>query len=163
MKSSLIVFSVLLLLSSARLFAQNEPEYANFYTGKAGPSTKGIDWVQAITVSSPAYGSDIKGDVTVHFKAPGMTWVEARCWQQPTTEDSSNWGHDVVVAHSIPLQAGGEGSFVFPAGQFPHGPITLRIYAKGDGKKQHTFARFFHQVIRPRQVLVPLFFVEPVK
>ena len=111
------------------------PEYADFYTGQSETSSKGIDWVQAISVSSPAYCSDIKGDVTVNFTAPGLTRAEALCWQQPTSENTSVWGHDAIVA-SIAIDASGNGSFIFHADQFPNGPIMLRIHAKDEGKKQ---------------------------
>jgi hypothetical protein len=112
------------------------PEYPDFYTGESGTSSKGIDFVQSIAVSAPAYCSDIKGDVTVTFRAPGMTNVKALCWQQPTTDKPSPWGHDAEVNPDIKLDADGNGSFVFHADQFPNGPITLRIHAKDDGKKQ---------------------------
>jgi len=110
-------------------------EYADFYTGENDTRSKGVDWVQAIKVSSPAYCSEIKGDVTVNFTAPGMTKVKVLCWQQPTPENSSPWGHDVEVANLTPDMAG-NGSFVFHADKFPNGPLILRIHAKDDGKKQ---------------------------
>jgi len=112
------------------------PEYPDFYTGESGASTKGIDFVQSIAVSAPAYCSAIKGDVTVTFKAPGMTLARARCWQQPTAASPNAWGHDAEVATDTKLDADGNGSFVFHADQFPSGPITLRIHAKDNGKKQ---------------------------
>lgn len=111
-------------------------EYEDFYTAEKGAGPAGIDFVQAIAVTKPDYCSEIKGDVNVTFKAPGMTKVEALCWQQPTTSNSSPWGHDVKVASAIKLDADGNGSFVFHADQFPNGPITIRIHAKDNGKKQ---------------------------
>ena len=111
-------------------------EYADFYTGQSGSTIKGIDWQQVIAVSAPAYCSDIKGDVTVTFAAPGMTHVKAFCWQQPTPDNSSPWGHDVDLAPNVQLDAAGNGTFVFHADQFPNGPIMIRIQAKDDGKKQ---------------------------
>jgi hypothetical protein len=135
-------FCLLALTASALAQGGNTPdtkssnaEYADFYTGQSGSTQKGIQWVQAISVSQPAYCSNIKGDTTVSFTAPGMTKAEALCWQQPTAADPSAWGHDVVVA-SIPLDPSGAGSFVFHADQFPNGPIMLRIHAKDEGKKQ---------------------------
>ncbi len=130
-----VLYGSILVLSSAFSHA-DEPEYADFYTGKDGTSNKGIDWVQAIKVSSPAYCSDIKGDVTVNFSAPGMTKVEVLCWQQPTPDNSDPFGHDTVVASNVQLDPDGNGSFVFHADQFPNGPIMLRIHAKDDAKKQ---------------------------
>ena len=97
---------------------------------------KVADFVQAISVSAPAYGSDIQGNVTVTFKAPGMTQAKALCWQQPTKDKPSPWGHDAEVAPDFKLDANGNGSFVFHADQFPNGPVTLRIYAIDNGNKQ---------------------------
>lgn len=114
-------------------------EYANFNHGDTTPGDKGIEWVQAINVTAPAPCSEVKGNVTVTFQAPGMTNAKASCWQQPTTVNPSPWGHDVDAAPDIKLDAGGNGSFVFPAEQFPNGPLTLRIYAKDSGKKQDVF------------------------
>ena len=114
-----------------------DPPQSDFYASylfdaKKPPTT----WVQAISVSSPAYCSAIKGDVTVKFKAPGMTRVKANCWQQPTKDQPDPWGHEADLAPDLKLDAGGNGSFVFHADQFPNGPLNLRIYAKDDGNKQ---------------------------
>jgi hypothetical protein len=117
-------------------FADDNPEYPDFYSGKNSGGDKNIDWVQSIAVSSPAYGANIKGDVTVNFSAPGMTKVKVLCWQQPDFGSSDEWGHDAEVASDLTLDDSGKGSFVFHADQFPNGPITVRIYAKDNGKKQ---------------------------
>ncbi|GEM_PF-2621094 len=132
--------TLLFALSSTALMSQDAPkpantEYPDFYTGENAKSLKGIDFVQSIDVKSPAYCSEIKGDVTVTFKAPGMTEVKAMCWQQPTKEDPNTWGHDANLAPDLKLDAEGNGSFVFHADQFPNGPITIRIYTK-NAKKQ---------------------------
>jgi hypothetical protein len=111
-------------------------EYPNFNNGESNPKDPGIEWVQAIAVTAPAYGADVKGNVTVTFRAPGMTKAKALCWQQPTTAAPSPWGHDAEVAADISLDADGGGTFVFPADQFPGGPLTLRIHTRDDGKKQ---------------------------
>ena len=65
-----------------------------------------------------------------------MTIVKANCWQQPTTDQPSPWGHDAKLAPDLKLDAEGKGSFVFHAEQFPNGPINLRIYAKDSGTHQ---------------------------
>lgn len=110
--------------------------YLNFYTGKDTANDKGIDWVKSIAIFTPAYGSEVQGDVAVKFSAPGMTKAKAMCWQEPTTNNSDKWGHDETVVSDIKLDALGNGIFVFPADKYPNGPITLRIYAKDDTKKQ---------------------------
>ena len=133
--SLLLAGCIFVTLPGAPAWADN-PEYPDFYSGKNSAGDKNIDWVKSIAVSAPAYGSDIQGDVTVNFTAPGMTKVKALCWQQPDAGSSDTWGHDAVVAPDISLDSAGKGSFVFHADQFPNGPLNLRIYAKDDAKKQ---------------------------
>lgn len=121
------------LLSAENPKPINE-EYLDFNYGQA---TGGDEWVQAIRVTSPAYRSEIQGDVQVEFEASGMTVAKALCWQQPTNNDPNPWGHDVNLTNGhINLDASGRGSFMFPADQFPHGPITVRIHAQNDAGKQ---------------------------
>ena len=134
-----------LTLSPAGLFAQAATSpppalapadfYSTFYPEKAKPGIK-TEWAQSIAVSSPAYCSEVQGDVTVAFTAPGMTTVKAKCWQQPTPENPTPFGHDVELAPGLKLSDQGDGSFVFHAGKFPNGPINLRIYARDDTNKQ---------------------------
>ena len=50
------------------------------------------------------------------------------------------------LAPDLHLDAGGNGSFVFHANQFPNGPINLRIYAKGEGDRlDHCEIQLFNQ------------------
>ena len=65
-------------------------EYPEFYNGD---SEKGNDHVQSIKVLAPRLGSNVKGDVTIVFEAPGMSRALARCW---THGDA--WGRDAVLA-----------------------------------------------------------------
>lgn len=122
----------------ASLLAQQKPakneEYLEFNYGQ---KTGGDEWVQAIAVNSPAYRSTVKGDVAVEFTAPGMVIAKALCWRQPTAEQPGEWGHDVnLTPGGITLDDAGKGSFLFPADQFPHGPVTVRILAHdGAGKR----------------------------
>ncbi|MGI5869120.1 MAG: chitobiase/beta-hexosaminidase C-terminal domain-containing protein [Kiritimatiellia bacterium] len=125
-------------LAAAPLLAPAEPvvraseEYPDFY---AGDTTKGIDFVQSISVLAPAYCSNVKGDATVVFKAPGMTQARAFCWRQPTKEKPGEWGHDALLA-DIALGDDATGSFVFHADEFPNGPTTIRIQARDDKNHQ---------------------------
>jgi hypothetical protein len=122
----------------ASLLAQQKPgkneEYLEFNYGQ---KTGGDEWVQAIAVQRPAYRSSINGNVTVEFTAPGMVVARALCWRQPTAEQPNPWGHDVnLTPGGIALDDAGKGSFLFPADQFPHGPVTVRILAhNGAGKR----------------------------
>ena len=87
------------------------------------------EWVQSIRVQSPAYRADVSGDVTISFKAPGMKYANAMCWQQPTKANPNPWGHDVDLTPGGLILEGRSGSFVFPADKFPHGPVNIRIFA----------------------------------
>ncbi|MBQ9430376.1 MAG: chitobiase/beta-hexosaminidase C-terminal domain-containing protein [Kiritimatiellae bacterium] len=122
----------------AALCAMAEPskanaEYPDFYSGD---TTKGIDFVQSVKVLAPAYGSNVQGDVTVVFTAPGMRRAVARCWQQPTPEHPGSFGHDSVLA-DLELDAEtGRGLFVFHADDFPNGPVTVRIQTRDGGSRQ---------------------------
>jgi uncharacterized protein YozE (UPF0346 family) len=82
-----------------------------------------------ISVVSPEYCSDVKGDTHITIAAPGFKSVTAKCWKQ-----GGRFGSDSTVA-TIALDAKGNGSFNFPADAYPHGPITVRISGdKGAGK-----------------------------
>ena len=74
-----------------------------------------------VSVTAPAYCSDVQGDTTVTIVAPGLTSAEVKCWQA-----GPGFGADSTVT-SVTLDAAGKGSFVFPADKYPHGPLTVRI------------------------------------
>jgi hypothetical protein len=74
-----------------------------------------------VSVSSPAYGSNISGNTTVNIVAPGLTSAMVKSWLPGGT-----YGSDSTVAN-VTLDANGNGSFVFPAESYPHGPITVRV------------------------------------
>jgi hypothetical protein len=76
-----------------------------------------------VSVVSPDYGCDIQGDTPITLEAPGFKSVTVRCWKQ-----GGVFGSDSTVA-TVVLDAKGNGSFVFPANAYPHGPITYCIEA----------------------------------
>ena len=101
-----------------------------------GQDTGGHGWEKTIIVAQPAPRSELGGNVVVKFSAPGMTHASAHCWRQPTAENPSPWGHDVnLLPEGYRLDTAGNGSFVFKATDFPHGPANIRIYAH-DGKNK---------------------------
>jgi hypothetical protein len=114
--------------------AKRSDEYGGLNPGD--PPAAGSEWIQAIVIKSPELRSEVKGNVKVEFQAPGMTAARALCWQQPTREQPGPWGHDVNLDPNLMLDAQGNGSFIFPADKFPNGPITIRIVANNEAKKQ---------------------------
>jgi hypothetical protein len=108
--------------------------HAGFNPGR--PAAEGGEWVQAIVIRSPQLRAEVKGDVRVEFQAAGMTAARALCRQQPTATDPNPWGHEVILAPDLKLDADGNGSFVFPADEFPNGPLTVRLLARNDATKK---------------------------
>jgi hypothetical protein len=108
--------------------------YPDFNYGQnPGPGA----WVQSIVVTSPEYRAQVRGNVIIEFNALGMSAANAFCWRQPTGENPSRWGHDVsLTPHGLRLNAAGAASFVFPADDFPHGPVNVRILAHNDQGKR---------------------------
>jgi hypothetical protein len=74
-----------------------------------------------VDVLEPGYCSEVRGKTRISVVAPGFKRLTARCWKGGGT-----FGTDSVVA-AIPLDTKGNGSFVFPADDYPHGPITVRL------------------------------------
>ena len=110
-------------------------EYADqFNYGQA--SGKGQDWIQSIKVVSPAYRSVIKGTTTIVCSAPGMDKAEARCWHQPDKTEAGPWGYNAVVMPARDITGQQDFSFTFPADDFPHGPINIRIASRNAQGKQ---------------------------
>lgn len=142
-----LALTLLLAVISTGAMAQNQSTpvdpgmsladfLSTFYTDGAGGGQVQTMWLKSIDVTAPAYCSTIKGDTTVTFKAPGMTVAHALCWQQPTADNSSPWGHDADVAPDLKLDGSGNGTFVFHADQFPNGPLNLRIFARDTANHQ---------------------------
>ncbi len=135
---SLAVAALICQLAAGPLHGQADQKKAEVYTEyNYGQDRGGDNWVQSVMVSTPAYRAEVRGDVPVKFKAAGMTVAKAMCWQQPTDKEPGKWGHDEnLTPGGIPLDADGNGSFVFPADQFPNGPTNVRIFASNAADKQ---------------------------
>jgi beta-glucanase (GH16 family) len=74
-----------------------------------------------VSVVSPPYCSEIWGRTTISFVAPGLKTATIKCWKQ-----GPGFGTDSVIG-TVNLDMNGKGSVVFPADDYPHGPITVRI------------------------------------
>ena len=127
------IFVFLAAAVPAGVFEQAD-EYGGFNPGR--PAAPGTEWVQAIVIRRPELRSEVKGDVRVEFRAAGMTAGRVLCWRQPTPERPAPWGHDAKLAPDLKLDADGNGSFVFPADDFPNGPVTVRILVRNDQTKK---------------------------
>jgi hypothetical protein len=92
-----------------------------------------------IAVVSPEYCSDIKGDTRVRLSARGFTSVTAKCWKQ-----GEGFGTDSTVAE-VPLDETGKGSFDFPADQYPHGAVTVRISAEKGQLKDNCYLQLYNR------------------
>jgi hypothetical protein len=76
---------------------------------------------QLIGVTSPAYCSDIEGNTTINILAPTYASVDVFCWKQGVGHGANS------LVGTAYLNAEGVGSIIFPADEYPHGPITLKI------------------------------------
>jgi beta-glucanase (GH16 family) len=92
-----------------------------------------------ISVTSPAYGSEVKGDVRIALASPGFKEVTARCWKP-----GGRFGADSVVA-TVSLDAQGKGSFTFPGDRYPHGPVMVRISGQIGGYKDTCYLQLYNQ------------------
>ena len=92
-----------------------------------------------ISVVSPEYCSDVKGDTIITLAAPGFKSVTAKCWKQ-----GGRFGSDSTVA-TIALDAKGNGSFNFPADDYPHGPITVRISGENGSVKDNCYLQLYNK------------------
>jgi beta-glucanase (GH16 family) len=92
-----------------------------------------------IAVVSPEYCSDVQGDTAIAVAAPGFKSVTAKCWKQGT-----GFGADSTVA-IVALDEKGNGSFVFPANAYPHGPITVRVSGENGANKDNCYLQLYNK------------------
>lgn len=92
-----------------------------------------------VAVVSPAYCSDVRGETTIVLAAPGFKSVTAKCWKQ-----GEGFGSDSTVA-TVALDAKGNGSFVFPAEAYPHGPVTVRISGDNGAVKDNCYLQLYNK------------------
>ena len=92
-----------------------------------------------IAVVSPDYCSAVTGDTTVTVAAPGFKSLIVKCWKQ-----GDGLGSDSTVA-TVDLDATGNGSFVFPAKAYPHGPVTVRISGENGEAKDNCYLQLYNK------------------
>lgn len=140
----------------ARKFVNFEPVQARYIRLEATAATGGFasaaevfSWPSKLTVApadpgrisiaSPAYGGEIKGTTAIRITAPGVGKVAVTCWKQ-----GAGFGADAALG-TIALDADGNGSFDFPADDFPHGPICIILSAEGGNAKDTCCLQLFNQ------------------
>jgi hypothetical protein len=104
-------------------------------SGKSAEETLGSQ----VSVVAPEYCSDVKGDTSVVLVAPGFKRLTVKCWKQ-----GEGPGSDSTLA-TVSLDAQGKGSFVFPADQYPHGPLTLRISGENGNLRDNCYLQLYNQ------------------
>jgi hypothetical protein len=92
-----------------------------------------------VAVTSPEYGTQVRGDTKIAIAAAGFKSVTVKCWKQ-----GAGFGADSVVA-TVALDAKGQGSFVFPADAYPHGPITVRIGGVNGSIKDNCYLQLYNK------------------
>ncbi len=92
-----------------------------------------------VSVISPAYCAEVKGDTAVTLAAPGFKSLTVKCWKQ-----GDGFGADSTLA-TVDLDAKGGGSFVFPADQYPHGPVTVRIVGQNGAVKDNCYLQLYNK------------------
>lgn len=83
---------------------------------------------EVLKVVSPENCANIKGDTKISFKAPGLASVTVKCWK------SGELGGEDSIVGTVTPDANGDGSVVFPADNYPQGPLCIRLMGS-DGTK----------------------------
>jgi Glycosyl hydrolases family 16 len=92
-----------------------------------------------VFVASPEYGSDVKGDTRVKLSARGFKSARVKCWKQ-----GGAFGQESLVA-AVALDTEGDGLFVLPADQYPHGPITVTVSAQNGAIKDNCYLQLYNK------------------
>jgi hypothetical protein len=134
MKCPVLIFSLIVLLGGGASNCGAAPVMAED-SEKRGFETRG----PRVSIVSPAYCSEVKGDTTVTVAAPGFESVLVKSWKP-----GDGFGSDSVVA-TADLDADGKGSFLFPADSYPHGPITVRISGEKGAVKDNCYLQLYNK------------------
>ena len=92
-----------------------------------------------VSVTTPAYGAEIKGETRVSFHAPGFQKLTVTSWKP-----GGDFGSDAAVATVTP-DAQGNGSFLFSANAFPHGPITVTLTGESGEYRDHCYLQLYNK------------------
>ena len=102
-----------------------------------------------VAVTAPAYGGDVQGDTPLSIVAPGLATATVSCWKQ-----GPGAGADTVVG-TVALDAAGKGALTFPANDFPHGPLCVRITGSNGSLRDTCCLQLFNRGGVPFQEGMP--------
>jgi len=126
-------FTKLVLVGSQN---QDEPAFNKIVLD----AIQGSDYVHhRVTVIAPAYGATIQGDTTITLAAPGFTKTTVKCWKQ-----GKDAGSDSTIG-AVTLDEQGRGMVVFPADQYPHGPLTVRLRGDNGTLQDNCYLQLYNQ------------------
>ena len=91
-----------------------------------------------VSVTAPAYCAEVHGNTTLRIHAPGFPAVTVTSWKP-----GLGFGSDSVVGAAA-LDAQGDGAVVFPAGNYPHGPITLTLTGTSRAGTDHCYLQLYN-------------------
>ena len=104
----------------------------------AGPVRAQIS-TELISLVAPPNGSDIAGPTSLSIAGPSLTSVQVKCWKQ-----GGEYGSDSIVGTVI-LDQKGNGSLIFPAAEYPHGPLTIRFSSLSGRKPGSTYLQVYNK------------------
>ncbi len=102
-----------------------------------------------VAVTAPAYGGDVQGDTPISIVAPGLASATVSCWKPGAAA-----GADAVVG-TVALDAAGKGALTFPANDFPHGPLCVRIVGSNGSLRDTCCLQLFNRGGAPFQEGMP--------
>jgi hypothetical protein len=111
-----------------------------FFDSLIVDSEKSVDETlgSQVSVRSPGYCSEVKGNTRIELAAPGFKSLTAKCWKQ-----GPGFGSDSTVG-TVELDAKGNGVFVFPADDYPHGPLMVRISGDNGFVKDNCYLQLYN-------------------
>ena len=92
-----------------------------------------------VSVVSPTYGAQIRGNTRIALAAPGFRRVTVSSWKP-----GGAFGTDSSVA-TVTLDVKGNGSFVFPANAYPHGPITVTLTGQSGTYRDNCYLQLYNR------------------
>ncbi len=94
---------------------------------------------QMIAVTSPGYRAEVQGVTPIAISAPELEEVTVKGWKAK----GDKYGEQTTIA-KVKLDASGNGSFDFPADEYPHGPITLTISGDRGDYKDNCYLQLYN-------------------